>query len=426
MNVFLIGSGLLAVLGVAASPWLVRAISPGFAHSDSVMAARVARWLFLIIVPACLSEACRSFLLSEHRFALASLSGFFRNAVVIASIALLFRRYGLYSIVLGYMLGHCLSLLILGVKIALSFPVRYSLRLRGSGAAFRALRGSGTAQVAVAVMWQGVVVAERIIASFLPAGTLTALNWGLKIISTLAELLAGTIGTVALPALSRAVVHEDREEEHRTFQDTLEIGLVLISPAALFCLMLPRNIVRLIFERGNFTAGAAAVMTCVFFYYSLTLLAYSSLRVLTFYLFARRESAVFARLSALQYTLTVAFDLFYVGVLCLGAKGIPLGLLTALAVTLLFAYLRDLARLRQALNRYLGRFALKNLAACSLAALTIIALRAWIRAPATSLQNLVYLCELCGAASVVYLLVLSASRAIPLARLASVWQQHDT
>jgi len=425
INLFFLGFSLLALLGAAASPWLVRGVAPGFTHSQTELAARVARWLFLMIVPACLSEGCRSFLYSQHRFALASSAGFFRNAAVIASIVFTFRRYGLYSIVLGYLVGHSLALLILGAQIVISFPARYSLTLKGSGRAFRMLRGSGAAQVTVAVMWQGVVLVETIIASFLPAGTLTALNWGSKIMSTISELLAGTIGTVALPALSRAVVRQDREEEHRTFQDTLEVALVLVSPAMLFCLMLSPNIVRLIFERGNFTAHAATLMREVFFYYSLTLLFYSCLRILTFYLFARQEPAAYARVSALQYGLTVAFDLFYVGVLRLGAKGIPLGLLTALTLTLAFAYQRDLARLRQALSRNLGRFAAKDLAGCALAALMVVVLRALVRAPVTSVQNFVYLCELCGAGSAIYLGTLAVSRAVPVARLAAVWQRGE-
>jgi putative peptidoglycan lipid II flippase len=375
-----------------------------------------------MIVPACLAEGCRSFLLSQHRFALASSAGFFRNATVIASIVFAFRRYGLYSIVLGYLAGHCLALVILGTQILISFPVRYSLTLKGSGQAFRTLRGSGTAQVAVSLLWQGVVVVERIIASFLPAGTLTALNWGLKIISTIAELLVGSIGTAALPALSRAVVRRDEAEEHRTFQHTLEISLVLVSPMVVFCLMLSQNIVRLVFERGNFTPAAAALMSEVFFYYGLTLLLYSCLRILTFYLFARQEPTIWLRLSALQFGLMVAFDLLYVVVLRMGAKGIPLGLLTALALILALAYQRNMARLRQALDHTMGLFAAKDFAGCALAALAVAALRLVVRAPLTGLANFIYLCELCGAGSLLYLAAMVVLRAIPLPRFAAVWQ----
>ena len=63
MNLFFLGFSLLALMGATAAPWLVRGIAPGFTHSQTDLAARVARWLFLMIVPACLSEGCRSFLL---------------------------------------------------------------------------------------------------------------------------------------------------------------------------------------------------------------------------------------------------------------------------------------------------------------------------------------------------------------------------
>jgi putative peptidoglycan lipid II flippase len=425
INVIFLGFGAIAAVGAALSPWLVRGIAPGFTHPQTELAMHLGRWLFLMIVPACLAEGCRSFLLSQHRFALASCAGFFRNATVIASIVFTFHRYGLYSIVWGYVAGHCLALVILGTQILITFPVRYSLTLKGSGQAFRTLRGSGTAQVAVSLLWQGVVVVERIIASFLPPGTLTALNWGLKIISTLAEVLAGSIGTAALPALSRAVVRHDEVEERRTFQHAFEMGLALVSLAAVFCLMLSRNIIQLVFQRGNFTAAAASLMSEVFFYYGLTVLLYSCLRILTFYLFARQEAAIYVRLSALEYALMVTFDLLYVGVLRLGAKGIPLGLLTALALTLGAAYWRNVAGLQQTLDRQLGLFAAKNLAGCALAALVVVVLGAILKAPLRGLQNLIYLCELCGAGSLAFVGMLTALCALRISQFSRLWQRTE-
>ena len=211
-------------------------------------------------------------------------------------------------------------MLALGVQMAISFPVRYSLTLTGSGEAFRRLRGAGTAQVGGAVAWQAVVLAERMIASFLPAGTLTAINYGSKILYTMVELLGGSVGTAALPQLSRAAINKAHEEERRTLKDISEISLFLTSPAVVFCLMLAHNIIRLVFERGNFTPAATGLMSRVFFCYCLSLLPLTFIRVLTFYLFARGESGSFLRLSILLYSLNLAFDLLYVGVLRWGAK----------------------------------------------------------------------------------------------------------
>ena len=417
LNAVLSVMGTIALLGAAAAPWIVRGIAPGFTAAQTETATQLGRWLFLLIVPAGAAEVFRSFLLSQRRFALPSAAGFFRNTVVIAGVIGAFSRLGYYSIVLGYLAGYTLQFCILGVQILISFPARYTLTLRGSGEAFRNLRGAGGAQLGGALAWQVVVVVERIIASFLPAGTLTALNYGMKIMSTVSELLGGSVGTATLPALSRAVARKAQPEARKIFQDTLEISLVFILPASVFCVLLHHDIIKLVFERGHFTADATALLGMVFLYYSLCLLPYSSIRALTFYFFARHEGGLYFRLTALQYGLTLAFDLFYVGVLRMGAKGIPLGFLSAALLTMALAYHRNLAELKVVLDRSLAWFAVKNLAAASLTAALVLGLRFYLHLPQTTFESFLYLCILCGAGSLAFFAVLAVTRAVPVAQM---------
>jgi putative peptidoglycan lipid II flippase len=425
VNVIFLGLGAFAAVGAAASPGIIRGIAPGFTRPQIELATQLSQWLFLMILPAGVAEVFRSFLLSHHYFALPSASGFFRNATVIVAVLYGFNRYGAYSIVLGYMAGYFLQLLILAAQILRCFRVRYSLTLVATGEAFRNLRGAGAAQLAAAAGWQGVVIVERIIASFLPAGTLTALNYGYKILATLAELLSGSVGTAALPALSRAVAHQAWEEERRTFRDTIEISLVLLLPMTVFCLMLNHSIIRLVFQRGNFTAEATALMAMVFFYYSLSLLPFSFIRLFSFYLFARNQPGVYFRISTLYYGLVVIFDLTYVGMFRMGAKGIPLGLLTGSFIASVVAMRKNLGDVHRVLDRPLALFTAKNLAGGLLAAFTIEALRFWIPAPLSGGENFLYLCELCGSGSLVYLAALALLRAFPIPQLAAIWSSPD-
>jgi putative peptidoglycan lipid II flippase len=205
-----LGLGAISIIGVVATPVIIHVIAPGFTHQQTELATQLSRWLFLIIVPAGIGEVLRSFLLSRHYFALSTASGFIRNVASIVVILLGFHRYGPQSIFLGYLAGYLLQLAVLGFQVLKSFRPRYSFILTASGESFSNLRGAGTAQLGGAMAWQGVVIAERIIASFLPAGTLTALNYGFRILGTLAELLGGSVGTASLPMLSRAVASGNR------------------------------------------------------------------------------------------------------------------------------------------------------------------------------------------------------------------------
>jgi len=424
-NILFLGLGAIAAVGAVASPWIIHGIAPGFTHQQAALATQLSRWLFLIVIPAGLGELMRSFLLSRHYFALPTASGFIRNVAAIVVILLGFHRYGPQSIFLGYLAGFLLQLAILGCQILKSFRPRYFLILRASGESFRNLRGAGSAQLGGALAWQGLVIVERIIASYLPAGTLTALNYGFKILGTMAELLGGSVGTAALPGLSRAVSLGNHEEERKTFRDTLEISLLLLSPMAVFCLMLPHNIIRLVFQRGQFTPEATGLMTMVFFYYSFSLLPFAFVRLLNFSLFARREPGAYFRLTLIHYSMILVFDLFYVGILRFGAKGIPLGFLTGSLIACGLAVRRNIGEVQIALDRVLGRFALKNLVAALAAALSVGALRFWLAPPATSYQDFVFLCLTCGTGSVIYVAILATLRALPLAQFTILWSRES-
>jgi len=423
VNVIFLGLCGLATLGAAVAPWVMHGIAPGFSRPQIELATQLSQWLFLMIIPAGVAEVFRSFLLSQRRFALPSAAGFFRNLTVILFVLLSFKRYGSYSIVLGYLFGCLLQLLVLGTQIVTSFRVRYSWTLAATGEAFQNLRGAGTAQVGASMAWQGVVIVERIIASFLPPGTLTALNYGFKILGTLAELLGGSVGTAALPSLSQAVARQEQAVERKTIQGALEISLALVSPMMVFCLMLDRSIIRLIFERGNFTPVATALMAMVFFYYSLALLPFSFIRVLNFYLFARNEVWVFFRLAVSQYALTIVFDVLYVFVLGLGAKGVPLSLLTSTVLISGLAIGRNIANLKVTLDRSLGMYAAKNVLGAAFAAFAVGGLRWWLQPPTTAGGNFLYLCVICGAGSLAFLITLAASRAVAFSQLAAVWER---
>ncbi len=424
-NILLLGLGAIAVLGAAGSPWVIHGIAPGFTRQQDALATQLSRWLFLIIIPAGIGEVQRSFLLSRHYFALPTASGFIRNVAAIVIILLGFHRYGPQSIFMGYMAGYLLQLVVLGAQILFLFRPRYFFLLTASGESFSNLRGAGTAQLAGALGWQGLVVAERIIASFLPAGTLTALNYGFRILGTLAELLGGSVGTAALPILSRAVNSGNREEEHKTFRDTLEISLLLLTPVAVFCLMLPHNVIRLVFQRGQFDSGATGIMTIIFFYYSLSLLPFAFIRLLCFNLFARREPGVYLRLSLLHYSLILIFDLLFVGVLRVGAKGIPLGFLTGSLIAAGLAIRRNLGDLYATMDRVLGRFALKNFAAALFSALGIAGLQHTLPRPDSATQDFIFLCLTCGLGSVVYLAALAALRGLPMSQFAMLWPRKN-
>lgn len=274
--------------------------------------------------------------------------------------------------------------------------------------------------------WQAVVLVERIIGSFLPPGTITALNYGLKIMSTIAELVVGSVGTGALPALSRAVAQKAGDAAQKIMRDAVEISLVLVTPIMVCCLLLPRPIMQLVFQRGRFSTEATSRMAEIFFFYCLSLLMFSAIRLLTYYLFAHHQMRIFLRISLLYYGTTAALDLLYVAVLRLGPKGIPLALLTSLAATCIVIYAQDLAGIRRIFNRAIKILIGKDMVAALAAGVAIGALKVWIHAPEKGLPLVLFLCAACSAGSLIFGVTLAIWKAISFAQLLELWQKPQS
>ena len=204
--------------------------------------------------------------------------------------------------------------------------MRYSLTLRASGESFRNLRGAGTAQLSAAVAWQGVVVVERIIASFLPCRDAHSFKLRLQDSGCACRVAGRQRGNgrpfrlFPGPSLARIMRKSGRPSAKPS--------------GSVWCSCLPwqfsaycsnHNIIRLFFQRGNFTPEATRLMAMVLFYYSLSLLPYAFIRILSFHMFARLEGGLYLRLALFLYRSQCGFDLLYTAVFRLGAKGIPLG-----------------------------------------------------------------------------------------------------
>ncbi|MGH9469330.1 MAG: hypothetical protein ACRD1N_03185, partial [Terriglobia bacterium] len=114
----------------------------------------------------------------------------------------------------------------------------------------------------------------------------------------------------------------------------------------------------------------------------------------------------FLRLSGIYYGLTIALDVLYVAAFHMGAKGIPLALLSSLIVTCIVACAENLAGIRAVLDRALGVLAAKDLVAAALAGVVVFALRVhFFWAPRSSWQLLAFLCIECGIAGAIFVAI---------------------
>lgn len=132
-------------------------------------------------------------------------------------------------------------------------------------------------------------VAHNAFASYLEAGTLSALSYAKKIIDLPVVVFPYTLSIIVFPFFSQQAIAKDTRHMHSLFNGSLRYIILFFVPMTLFFGFFAQEIVRVFFERGAFDATSTAVTSAALEVYNVGLLAFSLETILVIYLFANRQ-----------------------------------------------------------------------------------------------------------------------------------------
>ena len=132
--------------------------------------------------------------------------------------------------------------------------------------------------------------ADTIIASFLVAGSLSALYYADRINQLPIGVIGIAAGTVLLPEMARRIAAGDEKGARHAQNRAVEITLLLAVPCMVAFLLVPELIMRALFSRGAFTAANAQAAGATLAAYALGLLPFVLMRSATVTFLSRGDT----------------------------------------------------------------------------------------------------------------------------------------
>ncbi|MFH1732884.1 MAG: murein biosynthesis integral membrane protein MurJ [Planctomycetota bacterium] len=266
---------LLVLLVVAAAVcWIIAPalvsglLAPGFTPERSADAAHLGRLMCPFVVLIGVAAFLGSLLLAHGQTWAYGLAPTLFNAGWIATMVLLHRRLGVYSLVLGVVVGGALQLLASAVLLALG---RRRGLVRGGWqvsvgfadpAAYQVLQLAGPVCTAALIDRLASVV-DRAVASFLEVGSVAALGYAMQLVLAPYAFFALSVGRAALVPLSERAASNDWEGFRRALIWALLLGLLVLVPVSAAAALLAHPIAWLL-QGGKFgpeeTRMAAAAL----------------------------------------------------------------------------------------------------------------------------------------------------------------------
>ncbi|WP_455568431.1 lipid II flippase MurJ [Streptomyces griseosporeus] len=261
----------VGALLVGAAPHLVAALAPGL--PDPALAVDCTRLTATCMVSFGLAGYCSAALRAHRRFLAPAAIYVAYNTGIITAMSVLGGRWGVRSAAVGVAVGGCLM-----VAVQVPSLLRQLRGRRGPDAVPGGADGARPLDAALlatvllfALCRQSQVLIERHLASPLPAGAISHLNYAQKV-AQMPMVLSLMVCTVTFPLVARALAEGDTERARgRVEQDlALAAATVLLGTAAVTACA--PQIVELLFQRGAFTAADTAATAGVMRVYALGLL----------------------------------------------------------------------------------------------------------------------------------------------------------
>jgi putative peptidoglycan lipid II flippase len=241
---------------------LVSVIAPGFPAATHDTTVRLLRIMLPAFFFAMLTDLAIAILHSFRVFGIPSIS---RLIVPLLSLLLVLtaaERYGIVVLAVGTLLGATVQIMLI-FRALFRSGFRYTPALSFRDADVRRVL-SLVAPFALSVLAaQGAGVVYRILVSHFPEGSLSVLKFGEKIFQMTNTLFLSSITTVVFPALSRAVAERAWEETRKTMRQAVRLMVFFGVPLTVGMMFLREPLVRLLYERGSFTAEDTAVTAAV-------------------------------------------------------------------------------------------------------------------------------------------------------------------
>jgi putative peptidoglycan lipid II flippase len=334
---------IITVLGVVFASPLIKIMVPGFAKTPGKLELTIllAQITFPFISLVSLAALCMGILNSLRRFAVPALAPVFYNIGVILSVVILFPYLHLpiMALVIGVMVGGFFQLAFQvpfleknGVHLTSSYDFQNPELKKMGKIMVPAIFGSAIYQVKIII--------NSFIASFLPQGSVSYLNYAYRLLEFPLGIFVYSISSVVLPSFSSFAANNEIQKLKETFVFAFRLAMFIVIPAMVGLAALKTPIVSVLLERGSFTSGETVQTSIALLYYSLGLWSISGVRVTVQVFYSLHDTKTPVKVGIISVLAHILFSLLLMGPLKHGGLALALSLASVLHFFLLLVLLR--------------------------------------------------------------------------------------
>ena len=198
LNLFILSGLLLSLIFFAGSAWVLRLFAPGLPAGQRLLAAALLRIEICALPLAMVNGILISFHYAEEKFYRPVLAQICGSMAAIGLMVLFHKNLGIHALAWGFCLNSLIQLLILAVIVK-----DYSWKLEWRDEGLRQLGKRMLPLTLGNIYFKSDALVERLIASFLPSGSISYLGYGQRITTAITQVLTRGFITTRFAEMSQ-------------------------------------------------------------------------------------------------------------------------------------------------------------------------------------------------------------------------------
>jgi len=312
MSTVVLVTGIIVLLGILISPLLVKAIAPGFGNIAGKweLTSLLTRIMFPFLMFISLAAVAMGMLNSLHRFSVPAF------APVMLNLGMILSGFLISPLLEEPMVGMAIGA-VLGTigQFAIQIPAlrkegyRYHFALDFQDPGLRkifllmtpAILGLASTQINIFVNTQ--------IASFLPQGSVSYLNYSYRLLFFPLGVFGVAIATVSLPAFSRLIASGDNQGALESFYSAIRLVFFLSIPSTVFFCVAGQQVVAVLYQYGKFGYQDTVNTASALLFYCLGLFAFAAVRVTVSLFYSLKDAKTPVKISVIAVAVNIVANL---------------------------------------------------------------------------------------------------------------------
>jgi putative peptidoglycan lipid II flippase len=330
------------------APWLVPTlVAPGFARDPAQLELTIELTRIMLLSPIFmgLSALVTGVLQSYRQFLAGAVAPLVYNGVQILFALFATPFVGIHALAFGVVAGAAMMFLVQLPELTFR-RTKYELSFDlGHGGVREVFLLAGPRTLSLGAV-QLVFFVDTYLASSMPTGSLTSLNYAFQLMLLPMGVFSIAISAAVFPTLSHYASLGQAAKMRDALQQAIRWILFLTLPTAIVMVVLRRPIVNLLFQYGAFGPEARELTQAAFLFYALGLAGHALVQILARAYYASRDTSTPVALTLISIGANVALSVTLAPTMGINGLALANSIATLAEAALLLAFLAPRARLR--------------------------------------------------------------------------------